>query len=46
MYVAENSLAKCLQTIRQKDEKTSTGCRKGAGTLFLYLRATGGNKKM
>jgi hypothetical protein len=29
----------------QKDEKTSTGCRKGAGTLFLYLRATGETKK-
>jgi hypothetical protein len=22
-----------------------TGCRKGAGTLFLYLRATGETKK-
>jgi hypothetical protein len=29
----------------QKDEKTSTGCRKGAGSLFLYLRATGETKK-
>jgi hypothetical protein len=37
-------LAKCCQTIGQKDEKTSTGCRKGAGTLFLYLRATGESK--
>jgi hypothetical protein len=34
----------CCQTIGQKDEKTSTGCRKGAGTLFLNLRATGETK--
>jgi hypothetical protein len=39
-------LAKCCQTIGQKDEKTSTGCRKGAGTLFLYLRATQETKKI
>jgi hypothetical protein len=38
-------LAKCCQTIGQKDEKTSTRCRKGAGTLFLYLRATGETTK-
>jgi hypothetical protein len=38
-------LAKCCQTIGQKDEKTSTGCRKGAGSLFLCLRATGGKKR-
>jgi hypothetical protein len=38
-------LAKCCQTMGQKDEKTSTGCRKDAGTLFLYLRANRGNKK-
>jgi hypothetical protein len=34
-------LAKCCQTIGQKDIKTSTGCQKGAGSLFLCLRATG-----
>jgi hypothetical protein len=29
-----------------KTKKTSTGCLKGAGSLFLCLRATGETKKM
>jgi hypothetical protein len=32
--------------IGQKDEKTSTGCRKGAGFLFLCLRATWGKNEL
>jgi hypothetical protein len=30
----------------EKDEKISTGCRKGAGFSFLCLRATGETKKI
>jgi hypothetical protein len=32
---------KTLPDNRTKRQKTSTGCRKGAGTSFLCLRATG-----
>jgi hypothetical protein len=30
----------------KKDEKTSTGCRKGGGSMFLCLRVNGETKKL